>query len=730
MKISWSTKGSFTLSKPFSRHIRRRNMFPSVSSQRLSSLLSSDLSNSLIQPITAGSICLTSKAILKSISLIVIPGLTLFEVKKLYLAKCKDLDIIYNKDQEQRFYQFCRKSFSNRSLSLKENGLGLESMKIISKILKNNSHFCRLNLSKNYIGEQGLDHLIKCLKKTTSIVSVDLSSNNISIEGSSKFFTILQENENIISINFSSLEGFHRNRIGTQGAIAVSRYIQTNKVLTHLNIGDTSIGKEGFEHIIQGIAHNKALFFLDISHNGIVFNTIDGFCQALITTKIQELNLSGNKIGDKSCEIFGKMLSGKLEKSSLLTRLDLSLCEISSVGAMSIFESLQNNASIVELNFDGNDIGKQIGRHIGRCIHINGTLKLLSLNNCNLKDENIVKICEGLSLNTALQKVSLCKNNISNLGAFYVAEMLTRNEKLLFLDLSHNLIKNKGGVAIAKALRKNCTIEKLSFTENSFKSETGRLLSEVTRSKKNLLKIDLLKNQINLKYVKEIKDNLMKNSLSYKILLSPKLRTENKNLAKEDYNVELAKEKIEEKIREKVELQEKINRQVVKLQSITSEENERYRVIKDELMRARREREEMNKQLEELFNEINKVKYQGEKETNEYQNKIIFSEIDIKKLLKQSKFYIEIEIKEKFKLIRSQMVSEIETLRYITKHMEKNRDTQLSNFYVERNRIRSMKEEIRLIKNLRADKELKKTIKRKKTISKSPVKLPIKIKQK
>ncbi|OMJ69506.1 hypothetical protein SteCoe_32761 [Stentor coeruleus] len=725
MKISWSTKGSFRSLKPFHRLVRTRNAFPSMSSQRLSSLMSSDLSNSLLQPATSGSLCLTSKAIIKSVSITVIPGLIPFEVKRIYLAKCKDLGIFYNRDQEERFYNFCRKSFSNRTMDFKENGLGSESMKVISNILKNNTYFCRLNLSKNIIGEKGLNYLIKCLKLNTSIVSVDLSNNNISIEGSLNFFSILQENEYMISINFSSSEALHRNRIGIQGAIAVSKYLQTNKILTHLNISDTSIGKEGFENIIKGIANNKILIFLDISYNCIIFNSLDSFCQALITTNLQELNISGNKIKNKACQSLNKMLSNKLEKSCILTKLNLSLCGISSVGAMIIFESLQNNASIVELIFDCNDIGIQTGGHIGKCIHINGTLKFLSLNNCNLKDENLSKICEGLCLNIALQKLGLCNNSISNLGAFSIADMLMKNDKLLFLDLSHNIIKNKGGVAIAKALRKNCTIEKLSFTENSFKSATGKLLSEVARSKKNLLKIDLLRNEINLKYVKEIKGNLLKNNFSYKALFSPKLRIENEKLAKGEYKVQEAERKIQEKIREKNQVQKKINKQILKLQTTIYEENEKYREVKDELMRIRREREEITKELEELFYEISNAKYHGGKEIEEYQDKILFIENDIRRLEKQK-----IEIKEKFRVIRPQIVSEIETLTYIKNYAEFDREAQLSSLIADRDRVRSIKEDIILIKNPKVSKELKNLIKKKKTKLQSPLKLPTKIKQK
>ncbi|OMJ89312.1 hypothetical protein SteCoe_8515 [Stentor coeruleus] len=723
MRKCWSAKGCINKSRPTSKYTRPKINKESASSQRFKTFTNFDLSNTLPRPATAGSAWASSRTLVPQTKNEEILGIKSDDVKKIYLAKCKDLDILYNKDQEQRFFNFCNKSFANRTMGLNENGLGLESIKVISGILKQNFYFCQLNLSKNNIGEEGLHILANVLIKSKSIISIDISSNDIGVEGTSKFFNLLKESECVVSINISSLEGLHRNRLGVQGAEAVSNYLTYNKVLTHLNISDTSIGKEGFEYIIQGIANNKVLIFLDLSNNGFSYHNIEDFCKCLITTNISEIDLSGNKIGGKGCEPLAKLLSNKLDKPCPLIKLGLSTCDISSQGAKKIFESLENNASIISLMFDNNDIGLGTGGAIGKCFHLNGTLRFVSLSNCNLRDDNLVKLCEGLSKNIALKKIRLCKNLISDAGALNIADMLCRNNKLISLDLSYNFIKGQGGVAIANSLRKNSTIEKLFFTENSMKDETGMLLSEITRFKGNLLKIELSMNPINLKYVKEIKDNLIRNNLNYKTLLSPRLRMENEKLTRSEYNIEEIKEKIQEKAREKVDMQDKISKQSLRLQSTIIEEKEKYQIVKEQFLDLRAKSQGLSKELEKILQEMTKIRYQGDKEQKEFQDLIAFAALDIKKVEKQKA-----QMKEEFGLKRAQLQNEIIEINYYKKDAEIARDSALSSYDLARNKIQSIKEEIELIKNPnKVVEEVKKSRGRKKRRSRSPAKTSRKI---
>ena len=608
----------------------------SMSSLRIKTLINFDSTRTLPRPITAGSFWATSRTFPQN-SQVEVEGLSSGEVRNIYKAKCEDLDILQIKDQEQRFFNFCSKSFVNRTIGLNENGLALESMKVLSGILKKNFNFCRLNLSKNNIAEAGAVHLSSVLKKTRSIVSVDISSNDISSEGLSKFFYTLKSNQSLISINVCSLEGLHRNRLGCKGAEAVSEFLRVNRVLTHLNIGDTGIGKEGLEYLIQGLAHNQVLVFLDISNNGITHQGFEYFCATLLTTQLKELNLSGNKIGHKGCEHLAKALSSKLDKQCPLVKLELANCEINSYGVTKLCESLENNAHVTHLVLDSNNLTKYSGTPLGKFLSLNTMLQFISINACELKDENLGKICDGLCKNIGLRKINLSKNGITDAAAGFIAEVIKRNSNLVSIDLSYNQVKNKGGIDIVNALRFNNTIEYINFAENSLKDEAGRILSEITRFKHNLLKIDLTMNPMNLKYVKEIKDNLVKNNFNYKQLLSPRLKQKIEALSLKENNLEEIFEQIEEKKKEKIEYFEKVDKLQHKLSITKCEEVEKNNVINDEFSEIKEISQGLSIDIENVHvdNYKNKMNFEKLKEEISYNTAMVAQ--DIQKLEKKSK---------------------------------------------------------------------------------------------
>ena len=637
MRKPWSAKEFMSRTRPHSKSNRLLMVKESsMSSLRMKTLINFDSYRTLPRPITAGSFWATSRTFPQN-SQIEVEGLTTNEVKNIYKAKCEDLDILQIKDQEQRFFNFCSKSFVNRTIGLNENGLSIESMKVLAGILKKNLNFCRLNLSKNNIGEQGAIHLSSVLKKNRSIVSVDISSNDINSEGLSKFFYTLRANQSLISINVCSLEGLHRNRLGCKGAEAVSEYLKVNRILTHLNIGDTGIGKEGLEYLIQGLAHNQVLVFLDISNNGITHQGFDYFCETLLTTKLKELNLSGNKLGAKGCEHLAKALSSKLDKQCPLVKLELANCEINSYGASKLCESLENNAHVTHLVLDSNNLSKYSGMPIGKCLSLNTMLQFISINCCELKDENLAKICDGLCKNIGVKKINLSKNGISDAAAGFIAEVLKKNSYLVSIDLSYNQIKNSGGIDIVNALKFNNTIEYLNFAENSLKDEAGRILSEITRFKPNLLKIDLTMNPMNLKYVKEIKENLAKNNFNYKQLLSPRLKEKIEALSLRENNLEEIFERIEEKKKEKMEYFEKVEKLQHKLSTTKHEEGEKNSIISDEFTEIKEYSQKLSIDIETIHVDNYKNKMNFEKLKEEISNSTAMVAQDIQKLEKKSK---------------------------------------------------------------------------------------------
>ena len=133
---------------------------------------------------------------------------------------------------------------------------------------------------------------------------------------------------------------------------------------------------------------------LDLGYNGFGYASLGDFCSNIATTGLRELVVAGNKIGGKGCEIIAKMLMNHSPQCTLC-KLDVSMCEINPHGISCIFEALENNPTLTAINADYNPLGQYAGTAIGKCLMLNGTLNYVSLNSCNLKDEGVVKVCEG-----------------------------------------------------------------------------------------------------------------------------------------------------------------------------------------------------------------------------------------------------------------------------------------------------------------------------------------------
>jgi hypothetical protein len=59
----------------------------------------------------------------------------------LYEAKCKDLQIKASKDQERRFFEFCRKTIRDRKIIMREQGLGECSAQVVGLMIAGNDRF-------------------------------------------------------------------------------------------------------------------------------------------------------------------------------------------------------------------------------------------------------------------------------------------------------------------------------------------------------------------------------------------------------------------------------------------------------------------------------------------------------------------------------------------------------------------------------------------------------------
>ena len=77
-------------------------------------------------------------------------------------------------------------------------------------------------------------------------------------------------------------------------------------------------------------------------------------------------------------------------------------------------------------------------KQISDALFTNTTLKLLSLINVTITDEDTSNLSTMLSINKTLDKLYLSNCNITDNGVRYICECLTKNPTLTVLDISYN----------------------------------------------------------------------------------------------------------------------------------------------------------------------------------------------------------------------------------------------------------------------------------------------------
>ena len=178
--------------------------------------------------------------------------------------------------------------------------------------LQQNTTLVSLNLSKTGITATDPDttrSLTKMLQINKSLTHLDLSKNKFSDSGACCIFEGLQQNSTLVSLNLSKT-GITATDPDT--ARSLTKMLQINESLTHLDLSKNTFSDKGARCIFEGLQHNNSLITLNLSQTGISATDPD---TAMSLTTMLQINKS-------------------------LTHLDLSKNTFSVSGACCIFDGL------------------------------------------------------------------------------------------------------------------------------------------------------------------------------------------------------------------------------------------------------------------------------------------------------------------------------------------------------------------------------------------------------
>ena len=132
-------------------------------------------------------------------------------------------------------------------------------------------------------------------------------------------------------------------------------------------------------------------------------------------------------------------------------------------GIKQVSDSLFNNKTLEQLVLSNvTDITDEDITHLSTMLSSNTTLKELELSNCNITDNGVRYICEGLTKNQTLTMLNIGDNpQITSVSTSTIADLIQRTKSLRRLDLDNHSLNNDDIKTICTSLNKNTTIRKL-----------------------------------------------------------------------------------------------------------------------------------------------------------------------------------------------------------------------------------------------------------------------------
>ena len=132
-------------------------------------------------------------------------------------------------------------------------------------------------------------------------------------------------------------------------------------------------------------------------------------------------------------------------------------------GIKQVSDSLFNNKTLEQLwLFNVPDITDEDITHLSTMLSSNTTLKVLTLSNCNITDNGVRYVCEGLTKNLTLTTLNIGYNHqITSVSTSTIADLIQTTTSLTILSLYNTSLNHDDIKTICTSLNKNTTIREL-----------------------------------------------------------------------------------------------------------------------------------------------------------------------------------------------------------------------------------------------------------------------------
>ena len=328
--------------------------------------------------------------------------------------------------------------------------------------LLQNAHLTVLKLGYNNLENYGACQLADGIRQHESLQSLDLGFNNIGDEGCIALANALQSaaSSSCPPLRTLYLAG---NLIGQDGAMSLADAIRRGSCLQKLYLTGNRLGAEGVCAITEAIEESERRLADGANHTNNNTQSIHG-----------RTNVNGRR------PIYEEGLAGDMNMA---------------------------NWGMEELFLGGTAMGSQGCRAVARLLRVSSHLRVVSLPNCDLTDDDVAELSTGLKANRdklPLQSLQLSFNQITSKGVEHVVNAIWGSTSLKELLIDNNEISDRGAQQLATVLPFVENLEQIDVGFNGMKSVGMKLFMTAVAETKRLKTLSLSGNTLDSSSAKAI----------------------------------------------------------------------------------------------------------------------------------------------------------------------------------------------------------------------------------
>lgn len=217
----------------------------------------------------------------------------------------KILNLNNSKIGDQGVTQLCESLLMNNSitsLSLSNSSLTNNSVKELKKFIETTTVLTSLDLSQNSIDNAGLVMLTESLALNKTLRHLDLGSNQIGDESLAGFVDVLLKNTNVQLPKLL----LNNNQISDPGCVEIAKLFSKYKLI-EADLSNNRIGNDGAEALSNALIENKTLTVMNLEYNEIGYVGATKLAFMLMNNQtLKSLLLGGNRLGEQAILLLGE----------------------------------------------------------------------------------------------------------------------------------------------------------------------------------------------------------------------------------------------------------------------------------------------------------------------------------------------------------------------------------------------------------------------------------------